>query len=384
MDMVKSLIVSTFVIMSIVAVCVVSGKIQSGQRFQKQYELAKNQFEKYELSSALRCLREDPPKDIAQDYYSLKFDILLNMERLTDAQEVAKKLVAIDGNNAFSHYLLSVAYYNLADYENSEKSLQKAIKLDSKNTDYKIDLAGLYSDFHEDEKAIKCYEEVIKEDPKYEFAWAGIATIYENEKNYKKALKYRKQAAQKFPKNVYDAYMLAELYNAMGNKKDAASSYKKAAEIDVNNESAAQVKYAKITGKALNMGSGKINQSIPASIKDDLVIVETSANGVKGKFLVDNNVTDTILYEGFLRKNNIKPKTGEYGVYTLINGRRNPAPTSYMDIKLGDLSFYDNRVFILPDSKSAKYDGIIGNDILAKANVSVDKKNHVVVIKSLN
>lgn len=384
MDMIKSLIVSTLVIASIVAICMISGKIQDGQRFQKQYDLAKAEFEKYEFPSALRYLREEPPKNLAQDYYSLKFDILLNMERLNDAKEAAEKLVAMDGNNAFSHYLMSIAYYNLADYDNCEKCLQKAVKLDPKNTDYKIDLAGFYSDFHKDEQAIKCYKEVIKEDPKYEFAWTGIATIYENEKNYKKALEYRKQAVEKFPKNVYDVYMLAELYSAMGDKKDAALSYKKAAEIDVNKESEAQVKYTRITGKALNMGSGKINQSIPASIKGDLVIVETSADGAKGKFLVDNNVTDTVLYERFLRKNNIKSESGEYGVYTLINGRRRPAPTSYMDIKLGDLSFYDSRVFILPDNKGMKYDGIIGNDILAKANVSVDKKNHVVVIKSLN
>jgi tetratricopeptide (TPR) repeat protein len=384
MDMIKSLVISTFVVILIIALCAAGGQIQEKQKYQKRYELAKIDFEKSDLSSALRRLREDPPPNIAQDYYSLKFDILLNMERLEDAQDVAQKLVNMDGNNAFNQYLLSVAKYNMADYDSSEKCLKKAIKLDPKNSDYKIDLAGLYSDFHEDTKAIKYYEQVIKEDPQYEFAWAGIATIYENEKNYKKALVYRNEAVKEFPKNVYDVYMLGELYKAMGNKKSAALCYAKASEIDVNKETDSQKKYEKLTGKSINSAAEKINQKIPASFVGNYIVVDSAANGVKGKFIVDSNATDTILYEKFLRKNKIKVNTKEKGIYTLTNGRRNPAPTGYMDIKLGNLNFFGNRVFILPDYKDTHYDGIIGNDILAKTNFYPDEQNKVLVLKSLN
>lgn len=384
MDLIKSLIISTFVVLLIFAACITGVQIKSEQKFQKNYELAKIDFEKSDFSSALRLLRDDPPKKIAQDYYSLKFDILLNTGRLSYAKDVAQKLADLDKNNAFNQYLLSVAYYNLADYDNSEKYLKKAVELDPKNSDYKIDLAGLYSDFHEDEKAIESYEQVLKEDPKYEFAWAGIATIYENEKNYHKALIYRKEAAEQFPKNVYDSYMLAELYKTMGDKKNAALYYTKASEIDVNKETDAYKKYEKLTGKKVNCTCQKINQKLPATFVDEYIVVDSAANGAKGKFIVDSNVTDTILYESFLKKNNIKVKSAESGIYTLTYGRRKPAPISYMNIKLGNLNFYNNRIFILPDSKDKHYDGIIGNDILAKTNFHVDEKNKVLVLKSLN
>lgn len=381
MDMIKSLIVSTIVVLSIVAVFVGAAKIESNNKIQKNFVIAKDNFENSKLESALNLLESEPPKNIAQDYYCLKYDVLMNLNKIYEAETVAKKLVELDKKNAFNHYLLSLIYYNLGDNDKTEECLKNAIKYAPKNVDYKINLANVYANEWKNDKAIALFEEVKKTNPKYEVAWAGIATIYENGKNYKKALVYRKDAAEKFSRNVYDVYMLAELYNKMGDKKSAALYYEKTAKMDVNKESDAQEKYEKLTGKPLYMASVSTSQRIPALFVDNLIIIDALANGIKGRFLVDTGANASVVYERFLRKNKIHVEADGYGIYTLADGKRGTAPAFYTNIEVGTLNFYDDRVFILPDFKGITFDGIIGNDILAKSDFYVDRKNEVIIIK---
>lgn len=167
----------------------------------------------------------------------------------------------------------------------------------------------------------------------------------------------------------------------MGDKKKAISYYEKTAKIDVNKESEAQEKYEKLTGKPLYMSSASTSQRIPALFVDNLIIVDALANGIKGKFLVDTGANTSVIYERFIRKNKIQVESDGYGVFALANGRRETAPSTYVDIKLGTSNFYDNRIFILPDFKNITFDGIIGSDILAKTDFYVDRKNEVLIFK---
>lgn len=382
MDMRKSLIVSTFIILLLVAVFCVIGKINDDKKAQQNYAMAKDDFKNNNLESALNLLKEEPPRKIAQDYYGLKYDVLMNLNKIYEAEIVAKKLIKLNKNNGFNHYLLSIIYYNLGDYEKTEKCLKDAIKYAPKNNDFKISLANTYSSHGKNAEAINLFEEVMKKDPKYEVAWAGIADIYENQQDYKKAIIYREDAAKKFANNVYDAYMLAQLYKKMGNKKDAAFYYAKAAKIDISKESDAEVQYTKLTGKPLYMSSVSSYQRIPVLFVHNYAIVDALADGINGKFLIDTGATSTVISERFLRKNRIKVETDTYGIATLANGKKEVFPATYFDFKLGESNFYNNRVYISPDiDDTITFDGIIGNDILAKTDFYIDRKNEVLVIK---
>lgn len=379
--MIKSLIISTFVFLLIIATCCFLGQIETGKKAQNNYTLAKDNFDNCRFESALKLLKEEPPKNIAQDYYELKFDVLMNLDKINETKAVAKKLIELYPRNAFNYYLLSISYYNLSDYDNSEKYLKKAIKQDPKNSDYKIDLAGLYSEQDKISEAIKYYEEVKKENPKYEFAWAGIAAIYEHQKNYNKALVYRKEAAEKFSYNISDVYMLADLYMKMGDKKNAVLYYSKAAKMDVNKETDAREQYKILTGKSLYTASTPANQKVPALLVNKFVIVDALVNGCKGKFLINPEAQESAVYEKFLKKNKIKPETNEYGLYSTANGKKRVTPISYVDFKLGTLNVHNDRVSILPDTKGKKLDGIIGDDILAKTDFYVDQDKKVLVLE---
>lgn len=381
MDMKKSLLISTLVFFALFAIFYTFGQIESYKKAEKNYVLAKDDFENSKLDSALKLLEPEPPSKIAQDYYVLKYNVLLNSNNINQAEIIAKKLVKLNNKNSFNHYLLSLVYYNLGDYEKTEQCLLNSIKYEPKNNDYKINLANLYSTWGKDDKAIKLFEEVKKNDKKYETAWAGIATIYENQENYPKALIYRKDAAEKFSHNVYDIFMLAELYNKMGDKKNAIQYYEKTAKIDVNKESTAQEKYEELTGQPFHMASASTNQKIPVLFVDNLAIVDAIANGKKGKFLIDTGANKSIIYERFLRKNKISVDSDTYGLLEFANGKRQTAPACYVDFKLGTSTFYDNRIFILPDLKGITFDGILGNDVLSKTDFYIDRKNEVLIIK---
>lgn len=377
----KSLIVSFLVMVAIFAGLYVIAKIETTKKIEHNFALAKDAFENSQLEYALRLLEANPPAKIAQDYYVLKYDILMNQNKLNEAETVAQKLVKLDKKNALNHYLLSLVYYNFADYSKAEASLKNAIKYAPKNNDFKIHLADLYANLQRYDEAVKLFAEVKKSDSNYEVAWDGLAAVSEDKQDYSKALELRKEAAEKFPNNCYDSYMLAALYQKMGDKKKAVTFYEKAARLDKEGESDAQEQYQELTGKPFYIASASTSQKIPALFVDNLPIITVFVDGDKGNFLLDTGANTSVIYERFLRKNKIQVDTDTYGILEFANGKKQTAPACHVDFKIGNSIFESNRIFILPDFKGITFDGIIGNDILAKTDFYIDRKNETVIIK---
>jgi|GEM_PF-7094397 len=381
MDMKKSLLISIIIAALLLGSIYVFGVIETNKKIEKNFILAKDEFENSKFDAAIKLLEPEPTGKIAKDYYLLKFNVLMNLNNLNQAEQTGIKLVKLEPKNAFHNYLLSLVYYNLNDFKKAEEYLKKSIENEPLNVDYKMHLANLYAAWGKDEEAIKLFEEVKEADPRYEVAWSGIATIYENKSDFKNALVYRKEAAEKFPDNSYDAYMLARLYKILGDKKNAIKYYAKAAELDTEEVSDARGLYYELTGKPFHAVSKVSSQKIPIKFQGGVMLITASVNGADGEFLLDTGASSSVIYEKFLKKNNLNIKTKSYGVFEMANGQKSTAPIGHADFKLQNKVFANARVAILPDGSSSGLDGIIGNDILTAVDYYIDKNAQVLIIR---
>ena len=166
---------------SLIIVSVLSGFyiINNNKKIKANYAAAQEAFRNGDLQKAEALLEGNPPRNIAKDFYNLKYNVQINQNKVSASIETALKLVKIQPKDAFSNYLAGLAYNNDGDKVNTEKYLLKAIKYEPGNVDYKMFLANLYDKSERYEDALALYKAVIKQDASYEVAWAGAANIYE-------------------------------------------------------------------------------------------------------------------------------------------------------------------------------------------------------------
>ena len=383
MDFKQSIIISCILIIGVIGAFLGYSMHQENIQMHKNYIAAQDAFRNANLKEAEKLLEGNPPRDIAKDFYILKYNVQMNSNELYQAEQTCVKLLKLNPQDAFSNYLLSLVYYNLGDRDNTELYLKNAVKYSPDNVDYKISLANFYANIGKDDEAINLFLELKDLIPGYEIAWAAIASIYENKGDYNNALKYRKEAAEKFSNNSYDLYMLASLYQKIGQKDLAAEYYAKTAKLDINGATDAKSKYFEITGRPYHSSSQFKSESIPFKNLNGLMLVNVLVNGYPAKFIIDTGATSSLVYGNFIKSRPIPVKTNIFGVSQSANGSKTVTPIANLNIKLGSSEFRDLKTFIMPTENKA-FDGIIGNDILEKTDYYVDRQRQVITIRSVN
>lgn len=383
MDFKQSIIISCILVLGVIGAFVGYSMYQENIQMHKNYIAAQDAFRNSNLKEAEKLLEGNPPRDIAKDFYILKYNVQMNSNELYQAEQTCMKLLKLNPKDAFSNYLLSLVYYNLGDRDNTELYLKNAVKYSPDNVDYKISLANFYANIGKDDEAINLFLELKDLIPGYEIAWATIASIYENKGDYNNALKYRKEAVEKFSNNSYDLYMLAFLYQKIGEKDLAAEYYAKTAKLDINGATDAKSKYFEITGKPYHSSSQFKSESIPFKNLNGLMLVNVSVNGYPAKFIIDTGATSSVVYGNFIKSRHIPVKTNIFGISQSANGTKTVTPIANLNIKLGSSEFRDLKTFIMPTENKA-FDGIIGNDILEKTDYYVDRQRQVITIRSVN
>lgn len=383
MDFKQSLILSSIIILGIVGIFTGYLVYQNNVKIHRDFVAAQDAFRNADLQQAERLLQDEPPRDIARDFYILKYNVQINSNKIYQAEETCFKLLKLNQKDAFSNYLLSLIYYNLGDSDKTELYLKNAVKYSPDNVDYKIALANFYANTGKDDEAINLFLELKELIPGYEVAWATIATIYENKGDYDNALKFRKEAAEKFSDNSYDLYMLAALYNKMGKKDLAAEYYAKTAKLDTQGNTDAKSKYFEITGKPYHSAPQFKNESIPYQNVNGLMLVNVSVNGIPARFLIDTGASTSVVYANFLKNKHIPVKTNIFGISQSANGTKTVTPVVNLDIKLGSQEFKEVKTFVMPVENKA-FDGIIGSDILEKLDYYADRQRQVITIRSVN
>ncbi len=382
MDMKQSLLISSIIILGILGVLFGYSLHQNNLQMHKNYTEAQDAFRNSNLVEAEKLLEGKPPRDISRDFYILKYNVQMNLNKLYQAEETCNELLKLDPKDAFSNYLLSLVYYNTGDNEKTELYLKNSVKYAPENVDYKVALANFYTNVGKDDEAIKLFLELKDLIPGYEVAWATIASIYENRGDFENALKYRKEAAEKFKDNAYDLYMLAKLYSRMGDKQLAAEYYAKTAKIDINGNTDAKSKYFEITGKPYHSAPQFISQSIPFESLNGLMIITAYVDGIPGRFLVDTGASTSLVYSSFVKNKNLPAKTNIFGITQSANGTKSVVPIANFDIKIGTMEFKDLKTFIMPTENKA-FDGIIGNDILQKVDYFADRQRKVITLRQI-
>ena len=382
MDMKLSLIIACIVFFIIAGALCGFYIMNNNKKMKANYIAAQDAFRNGNLQKAEELLEGNPPRNIAKDFYNLKYNVQINQNKVSASIETALKLVKMQPKDAFSNYLAGLAYSNDRDKVNTEKYLLKAIKYEPDNVDYKMFLANFYSNLERNDDALALYKDVIKRDASYEVAWAGAANIYENLEDYTNALKYRKEAASRFSDNIFDLYKLAELYNKLGKTDLAAKYYAQTAKFDINDSTDAKSKYFAITGEHYQTSEEVESNSIPFEMRKGLMVVKAWVNGYSGDFMIDTGANSTVLYSKFAKANGIAPNKNIRGVIQVADGTKTVVPVAEVSLKLGRSVFNKTRAFIVNDDKFF-VDGIIGNDTLSKTDFYIDKENNKILIKSV-
>ena len=378
----QSVIIACVVFLLIVGVLGCFYVINNNKKIKANYVAAQEAFRNGNLQQAEELLKDNPPKNIAKDYYNLKYNVQISQNKISASVETALKLVKMQPKDAFSNYLAGIAYSNDGDKANTEKYLLRAVKYAPNNVDYKMYLADFYGKLEKNDDALALYNDVIKRDASYEVAWAGAANIYEKLEDYTNALKYRKEAAAKFSDNIYDLYRLAELYNKLGKTDLAAKYYAQTAKFDINDSTDAKSKYLSITGKPYQASEENESNSIPFEMRKGLMVVKAWANGYAGSFMIDTGANSTVIYSKFAKANGITPNKDIRGIIQVADGSKTVVPVAEVSLKLGRSVFNKTRAFIVNDDKFF-VDGIIGNDTLSKTDFYIDKENNKIIIKSV-
>lgn len=167
-------------------------------------ELARDQFEKKNYSSAARCYKtvlSKYPEDtnsllgLGQAYYYAKED--------QKASDTLKKVLALDENNAQANLFLGKLCMARDAYPKALEYAKKAVTLDPKSADawldYGMDLRmdGKYS------KAIECWTKAIELNPNFFLGYAYRAGLNDELGNFQEALQDYRKVVEVNPKYFY-------------------------------------------------------------------------------------------------------------------------------------------------------------------------------------
>ena len=297
---------------------------QNNKTAHENFIKAQDLYRKSEFQQAEKLLDVKPPKDIAEEFYKLKFNVQLNLNAIYAAKETSLELIKLKPKNAFYYYQLSIIYLNMEDNEQVQKNLMEAIKLDPDNFTYNIALANHYSNQGKYDEAIKLYLEIYRKNPKAEIALVSVAACYEQKNDMNNALKYRELAAKDFPTYIFDIYTLAQTYEKMGKKDKAIEYYAKAIDLDYENNTDSKAKYKELSGKTY-YPKGFKSISVPYRTQGNLMIVKANLGGQNAEFIVDTGADFCVASKRFIKSIKVKD-LGLNAVTTLADGSKVNAP----------------------------------------------------------
>ncbi len=102
---------------------------------------------------------------------------------------------------SISHFLASVVYQGLGDYEESAKHLKIALEKSPDSTQLLLRLVGTYVVLEDFEGALKACENTIKTDPKNPSLWILKGSLYQRLERHEEAVSAFQEAIKHDPKN---------------------------------------------------------------------------------------------------------------------------------------------------------------------------------------
>ena len=150
--------------------------------------------------------------------------------KLTDAENLYKKILEEEPDNADVWDLLGLVYYQANKFTKAEEYIKKALELNPRLY-YLENLARVYLDSEQYEIASKLYADITKHSPKYE-NYFNLAMSYKGTHQWEKAKEAYYKSLEINP-NGYESYFnLAYLAMNDNNPQEAINCYNKALAIN--------------------------------------------------------------------------------------------------------------------------------------------------------
>jgi tetratricopeptide (TPR) repeat protein len=150
--------------------------------------------------------------------------------KLTDAENLYKKILEEEPDNADVWDLLGLVYYQANKFTKAEEYIKKALELNPRLY-YLENLARVYLDSEQYEIASKLYADITKHSPKYE-NYFNLAMSYKGAHQWEKAKEAYYKSLEINP-NGYESYFnLAYLAMNDNNPQEAINCYNKALAIN--------------------------------------------------------------------------------------------------------------------------------------------------------
>ncbi|WP_051328534.1 adenylate/guanylate cyclase domain-containing protein [Geminicoccus roseus] len=142
-------------------------------------------------------------------------------QALERAEEMARKAVELDNDDARSHALLSLAYGFQRQWDLAEAEIDQAVKLNPGDPEVRALLAGVHIDRGRLDEGIHEYETVLSFDPFNDPAWMDLGTVYYLAGRLQDAVDILEQNLTRKPDRVAAWAVLTATYAELGLKTQA-------------------------------------------------------------------------------------------------------------------------------------------------------------------
>lgn len=343
------------------------------------YISAQDHLRLEEQSDALAAIDHALELKEKPEYLDVKASILINQNKVYEADKILQKLISYRPKDAHYRDLLSTMALNEDHLDQSIKWMKEAQSLEPDNPAYTIGVANLLFRDNKLDEAKGLYEKVIQKDPNYRFAWEQYANALSNSGRYQEALALDEKAIQQFPKDFNPYFQMASTYDSMGEKQKAVVAYRKSLELYPIENSIAAKRIFEITGHHVPASLEKmVTDNIAYTPQGNVMYVQASVNEKTGRFLVDTGASVCVLYQHAAAKYHLTPTSSKIAVQT-ANGVIQ-VPLAYGNVQVGGSRLAKVVFGIAPDPKLSNSDGIIGMDFLNQFQMTVNKDNHTITL----
>jgi tetratricopeptide (TPR) repeat protein len=137
----------------------------------------------------------------------------LEENKLEDAEEEFKKLIALAPEEALGYANLGIVYMRMGDYEEAEKQLEKAISLNPDDPDIRFNLAQVYDLANKEEESRRELEKSVEQTPGHLQSLYGLAESYQGQSDtlsVNQWEKYLRKIVENSPANIVARLYLIE------------------------------------------------------------------------------------------------------------------------------------------------------------------------------
>ncbi len=159
----------------------------------------------------------------------------LDQNRIDDATNEYKKIIAIDPDNVRAHQALGEIYIRERYFHEAMEEYEKAVKLDPTKKTLLNSLANLYIREGKSNKAIEKYEQIISLEPDNAVIHRTLGDFYLKQGNKERAIALYEKVAELEPHNPTIHRILGDIYLEKGELDKGIAAYEKQSELESNN-----------------------------------------------------------------------------------------------------------------------------------------------------